>query len=460
MDKVFTHSNFIWYNIKKIFPPNFGLHDKTTFTTKKNDLMKKLLLLFALFAFAQGVRAQGPEYGWVNLTEQTFSDRVTSISVSSSNSLTVAGEFNDTFGTYFSVYDSNTNEFVNTMPAPGIVTCQLFAHGTWYVGLQDAPFAMVWNLEANQWDSFSPAIDSSVYAMCTYKNGIMLGGSFTNHLAFYSFDDLTTELLPSLDDNVFALASSSDSLFIGMGFAATNALQLWNGLEYSSLGIDFQDAGRIIYHGGFIYVTGMLFYNGSLQNRVMRFSQSTGWSELFVTAPWEAAALLWDESSSTLLVGGLFTQIYNQTDTLDVTCPIVGYRNDSIILFPTMFGGAKSITKYNNEIVIVGNFASNVNGPYFPSVYRLTTDTTTTGSTEVHSNSTDVINLFPNPATSYITVSGLPVQKTDLEIYDYLGRRVALYNDVVSMITLDVSNLSDGVYFLKTQNDVAKFIKK
>lgn len=425
--------------------------------------MKKILILpIILLYFAREANAQEPN--WLSLTDQTFGEQIFSATVNSGNILTVGGVFNDTFGQYFSVYDSVTNKFTNTMPAPASVTCQYYWQqtSTWYIGITESPYLLRWNRTLEEWEQFV-VLDSTVNCIEAYGEKLAIGGNFSEHILLLASEGGIQHLASGVNTDVFSLKAAGDSLLIGMGYGGSgeNALTAWDGVQFVSIGnLVFSTLDRIEFHNNVIDVSALVYFNGSLQNRVMRFVDGE-WKELMVTNPWGSEALLWDENSSTLLVGGLFTQVYDQTDTLNVTSPIVGYKDDSIILYPTMYGGAKAITKYNDEIVIVGNFASNVNGPYYPSVYRLTSDTTTTGGTDaVETENLSGVTLFPNPATSYITVSGLPVQKTDLEIYDYLGRRVALYNDVVSMITLDVSNLSNGVYFIKTQKDVAKFIKK
>lgn len=127
-----------------------------------------------------------------------------------------------------------------------------------------------------------------------------------------------------------------------------------------------------------------------------------------------------------------------------------------------LYGGISSTSKdANDHYVVTGYFSETSGGPFYADVLVFANVDTTTGGTDmINSNNTDAIHLFPNPTTDMITISGLPSTKTDIDIYDLVGRRVALYNDVVSMITLDVSNLSDGVYFLKTPKDVVKFIRK
>lgn len=426
--------------------------------------MKKILLIVPMILLCFAMRkANAQELNWLSLTSQTFNEEVSSASVNDVNVLTIGGLFDGTSGEHFAIYDSITHQFLNTMPVPAGVTCQYFwkQTNTWYVGLNESPYAMKWNRVNNEWESFV-ALDSTVNCFEAYDGKLALGGLFSGHVLLSKPEGGVQNLASGVNADVFTLKTAGDSLLIGMGYGGSgvNALTCWNGTQFVSVGnLTFISVNQIEFHNNLIDVAAIVFFNESLQNRIMRFEDGE-WEELMVTNPWAAGALLWDESSSTLLIGGLFTQVYDQTDTLDVSSPIVGYNDDSIVLYPTMYGGAKAITKYNNEIVIVGNFAPTVNGPYYPGVYRLTTDTVTTGGTDaVETENLSGINLFPNPTSDYITVSGLPVEQTDLVIANALGQTVAHYV-AMQKATLDVSSFPSGVYLLTTPTGSKRFIKQ
>jgi Secretion system C-terminal sorting domain len=64
--------------------------------------------------------------------------------------------------------------------------------------------------------------------------------------------------------------------------------------------------------------------------------------------------------------------------------------------------------------------------------------------------------LFPNPATDIISITGLESDDTEGAIFDAAGRffkRVQLVGDI------DVRDLSDGFYLIRTKKRVFKFIK-
>lgn len=65
------------------------------------------------------------------------------------------------------------------------------------------------------------------------------------------------------------------------------------------------------------------------------------------------------------------------------------------------------------------------------------------------------INIFPNPASSTITVScNKPLQSIYvLSIYDLLGKKVKGFVKMVNnKIEIDVSDLQSGIYFLQVEN--------
>jgi len=73
--------------------------------------------------------------------------------------------------------------------------------------------------------------------------------------------------------------------------------------------------------------------------------------------------------------------------------------------------------------------------------------------------------IYPNPAKDKITISidNLTTDNLQFEIYDLMGRVVSqLSNGKLSnsQLTIDIYNLQSGIYFLKVNNQVIKFIKE
>lgn len=78
--------------------------------------------------------------------------------------------------------------------------------------------------------------------------------------------------------------------------------------------------------------------------------------------------------------------------------------------------------------------------------------------TSVDENSATSINLYPNPASSSINV--VVENDCELQIMDMAGRMVMTVNVVEGENSINVSNLESGVYFVRMNSAVVKFMKK
>lgn len=68
--------------------------------------------------------------------------------------------------------------------------------------------------------------------------------------------------------------------------------------------------------------------------------------------------------------------------------------------------------------------------------------------------------LYPNPTSGKLTIENEQLTIENVEVYDALGK--LLQSTIVnqkSEITIDVSHLEKGIYFLRMDNKVAKIIK-
>ena len=69
------------------------------------------------------------------------------------------------------------------------------------------------------------------------------------------------------------------------------------------------------------------------------------------------------------------------------------------------------------------------------------------------------VMLYPNPTSNYVTISGLNVQAT-VTIVDATGRQQGVYTATGEQMTLDVSGLSVGQYFLRIASNGCVAVKK
>ena len=74
------------------------------------------------------------------------------------------------------------------------------------------------------------------------------------------------------------------------------------------------------------------------------------------------------------------------------------------------------------------------------------------------------IQIYPNPTTGQITITGFPISDmrlSDIQIYDIIGKlQESRISEIgKSEIVLDISHLSNGLYFLKIDNKMYKISK-
>ncbi|CAM1343780.1 T9SS type A sorting domain-containing protein [Tenacibaculum amylolyticum] len=68
----------------------------------------------------------------------------------------------------------------------------------------------------------------------------------------------------------------------------------------------------------------------------------------------------------------------------------------------------------------------------------------------------DVFRIYPNPTSDYINFSGLN-EETEVSVYSQLGTLVA---KTTTNKNIDISGLTNGIYFVRIKNSVHKFMKK
>ena len=90
------------------------------------------------------------------------------------------------------------------------------------------------------------------------------------------------------------------------------------------------------------------------------------------------------------------------------------------------------------------------------------TVTVTESLSTVDNDSIITFDVYPNPANSFVNISSyLAPKPTTVEIYDMLGRlNISKYQDAFEFTTLDVSNLSPGLYLVNITYGNQKQSKK
>jgi len=85
-------------------------------------------------------------------------------------------------------------------------------------------------------------------------------------------------------------------------------------------------------------------------------------------------------------------------------------------------------------------------------------------SSSIGENINAEFKMFPNPSTSFLNIEGLD-NITKVEVYNSLGQRVHVENNVSNTVQIATSNLENGLYFVNFYNDrnmvaTQKFLKK
>jgi hypothetical protein len=66
--------------------------------------------------------------------------------------------------------------------------------------------------------------------------------------------------------------------------------------------------------------------------------------------------------------------------------------------------------------------------------------------------------VYPNPVKDFITIEKETTEVIDFQIIDLLGR-IHLNEQLTSQIQLlDISKLENGIYFLKLEGHISKFV--
>lgn len=84
-------------------------------------------------------------------------------------------------------------------------------------------------------------------------------------------------------------------------------------------------------------------------------------------------------------------------------------------------------------------------------------------SIEFNYTNETLYTIYPNPAKEMITISGINAEKEDIRYYNSIGQDVSALITTIyksdSSLQLDISRLKNGLYYIRTKNMHASFIK-
>jgi len=82
-----------------------------------------------------------------------------------------------------------------------------------------------------------------------------------------------------------------------------------------------------------------------------------------------------------------------------------------------------------------------------------------TTATGIVSNFEPTFNLYPNPTANYLHINNLTLSKEPVSIYNTSGVMVKRADTSSGTQRIDVSDLPKGLYFVRVNNQIQKFIK-
>jgi hypothetical protein len=90
---------------------------------------------------------------------------------------------------------------------------------------------------------------------------------------------------------------------------------------------------------------------------------------------------------------------------------------------------------------------------------------TTSGINQIQNNSIDVLSVFPNPSNGRVFIQNntSSIERVNLSVFDMLGNEVIKFPSKTLFIgnnNLNISSLSNGVYFVRIQNDKISSVQR
>ncbi|MEO8760723.1 MAG: T9SS type A sorting domain-containing protein [Bacteroidia bacterium] len=126
-----------------------------------------------------------------------------------------------------------------------------------------------------------------------------------------------------------------------------------------------------------------------------------------------------------------------------------------------LFTGTPAAGTAGNYTITV-NITANTNFGPFPQMatWLLTVDGTAAGINQLSIASANTL-IMPNPANNSLTVNtNILTDNSNIQVIDMLGNNLMQTNLQQGKVTLDVSNLQQGVYFIIVNKRIQKFIKQ
>jgi len=259
--------------------------------------------------------------------------------------------------------------------------------------------------------------------------------------------------------DVWALASYNGQLYAGGSYSNFNGtgaagIVRWNGSSWSGVGTGFGLFDAVRTFGVFnsqLYIGGAFDTIGGVPaNNIVSWNGSN-YSALQGGVNTQVQSLF--PHGSKLFVGGTFWMVNSTTTNANRAAHWDG--SAWTVLGMDLAAGAKTICIYNNELYYGGegaghNYMARWTGGTFPI--------------GINENESDVrVSVYPNPASDKLAIS-IPMHREqmaikEIKVFDVLGSNVISQMPTANnqqQITIDVSDLTPGIYFLTCNGSEAR----
>ncbi|NDW19144.1 T9SS C-terminal target domain-containing protein [Dysgonomonas sp. 216] len=123
-----------------------------------------------------------------------------------------------------------------------------------------------------------------------------------------------------------------------------------------------------------------------------------------------------------------------------------------------MLSSISKIT-FSGDDMVLHYTANQIENIGLSSVRSILFNQSGTGLENIHTIKND-IGVYPNPATDYLILKNIPEGKCIIDIYTVSGVHITRTSIQSKGQTIDVSQLQNGMYILKANNEVYKFTKQ
>jgi hypothetical protein len=203
----------------------------------------------------------------------------------------------------------------------------------------------------------------------------------------------------------------------------------------SAGGTDYDYAQSVSTDGnGNVYVTGSFGSSSIMFGSTGLTNPNVGWDNIFIAKYDSTGTVLWAKSAG----GTNYDDAYGiSVDTLGNAYVAGSYVSPSIT-----FGTSTLTNSGSNDIYIA----------------KLNSTTITGVAISNHDTS---INLFPNPASSELRIENAELKIKAIEVYNAVGEKIySQVSNLQSPISIDVSQLLPGIYFITVTDNAGNKVTK